>query len=316
MSEQQAGTLRFGFVGLGTTGRFHVENVLRHPGTRCVIAWDAAAQQREWASSRVETIAPDAAAVLHHPDLSAVCIALPVAERAAHIVAALTAGQTVLSAVPWGVTGAELEQIKLAEVTGPGRLGRLSPLRPLAAEQAVKNLISSGKLGEIHTVEYIAQRYAPVAQEASSPATLPARVLDEAIEALRAYCSWWPTRIAHINAWAEGADGTDLVARLVDVAGRVCWVRISHARAFPATTGWALHGKQGSYTQGQVFSPAADGELIDGTLTLPAHDPLTVYQTLTAALSGADWPVVDWELELHLHDIRQQFANVLSQRQD
>jgi len=160
MAEREIGV---GLIGYGLGGRaFHAPYVRATPGMalRAVVSRDPA---RVHADLPDMTVAPDVAALLALPEIDFVIVCSPDGFHAEHALLALEAGKDVLIDKPFATTLADARRVAEA-AERHGRLVTAFQNRRWDADfRTLRQLLASGRLGEVVQFESHFDRWRPTA---------------------------------------------------------------------------------------------------------------------------------------------------------
>lgn len=246
-------SLRVALLGLGRIGfQFHGPAVRATPGFRFVAALDPLAERRTEVEAlwQVRTYAdlPDLLRA-EQPDL--VVVASPTPWHAEQTVAALRAGAHVLCDKPVARSVAEFDEMAAAATAARRKLVAYQPHRLSRRVRALRELVRSGKLGDIHQVRVVRWDYrrrndwqAFTAHGGGMLNNYASHAIDEVVagfgvEAIRSLrCE--TRRIASLG------DAEDVVkALIVTAGGRIIDLDISQAAALDQES-TSLEGSRGA----------------------------------------------------------------------
>ena len=146
--------LRIGVTGLGRIGWRHCEALAAHADfTLAAVADPVGARREEAATKHGCTVFATHNELVTGAQLDAVVIASPTHFHRAMAVGAFKAGLHVLLEKPMAVTLAEARIIATAAERAQRILTVYQPLRLLADHQQVRQIIASGKLGQIYHIK-------------------------------------------------------------------------------------------------------------------------------------------------------------------
>lgn len=139
-------------VGAGAIGLSHIEGFQKHPQARVLAIAETHLERARAAAARygVPETTADYAELLKRPDIDAISIALPTNLHAPATLAALAAGKHVLLEKPMATNAEDgARMVELARAQGlhlmVGQNQRFAP-----AAQAVRQLVTAGRLGEVY----------------------------------------------------------------------------------------------------------------------------------------------------------------------
>jgi predicted dehydrogenase len=156
-------------VGLGTRGRRWLAFVQDHPGMKAVGCVDAVQSTLEWTKSQFANLT-DACHTrledaLTHRKADAAIVASPVPLRAAHAVAALEAGLSVMIERPFAVSVAEAARVLEASRRSGRHVMVAQNCRFARCERTVRQLVREGKVGTVTHVSCVDRRSLPAGND-------------------------------------------------------------------------------------------------------------------------------------------------------
>jgi predicted dehydrogenase len=145
--------VRLGVIGCGVIGPTHVKSAAGYDRIEVLAVADRIAERRERIAGEygVPRAYAEGSELLADPDIDAVVLAVPAADRAALQFAALRQGKHLLLEKPVAVNAATVEQLMAAR--GDRVVGACScRFQFLSATQAARDFIASGALGQLRRV--------------------------------------------------------------------------------------------------------------------------------------------------------------------
>lgn len=274
--------IRFGVIGLGRQGLFHLERWLDGTAVRVIAACDRDPAALERASALCDRLTTDVRDLFTEPEIDAILLAVPVSEREPLGRQALAAGKHLLLDPPIATTSDEAGSLLEAAEAAGREVIVWPPWREEADFRAAVGAVRSGLIGAPRLIRF--ERWEPmVRSEPNRPLDLPrpaVYLLDQ------------------LTALANEPAATAFAAPLGD-AGRVITagfrsglraVLTLHATASARIDhGWAIDADRGGYAAGRRWVRTAEGELYE--VPAEAAPPPALEDALKSALSGGPPPV-------------------------
>jgi predicted dehydrogenase len=142
-----------GIVGCGGIASVHAD-AARRSGFRVVACWDSQAERANALASRVgATASTSLDALLAHPDVNAVTVAVPTDGHARCAEAVLAADKHLLLEKPMALTVAECDSICAAADKSKGRLQMGLVCRSSSASKHVARMVDAGTLGTLDFIQ-------------------------------------------------------------------------------------------------------------------------------------------------------------------
>lgn len=154
--EQKNKQLSLGFVGVGWIGRNRMEVMLRDTNTKAVAITEPVEENVDEAIKiSGEASLVDFSEMLQKEELDGIVIATPSAMHAAQSIEALKAGKAVFCQKPLGRTATEVKEVVEAAAEANKLLGVDLSYRETKAFKAIQEVIKSGEIGEIYSVDLV-----------------------------------------------------------------------------------------------------------------------------------------------------------------
>lgn len=162
MSQQNEGAaakVRFGVIGVGNMGSSHVETIRsgRIAGAVVTAVCDGLAGKREWAKEKWPDVAvfEDSASMIDSGLVDAVLVACPHYDHPAEAIRAFAKGMHVLIEKPAGVYVKQVREMNEAAKASGRKFGIVYNQRMNPLYRKLRELISSGELGEVRRTNWI-----------------------------------------------------------------------------------------------------------------------------------------------------------------
>lgn len=156
-------TLKLGIIGLGRIGKIHLVNLCTKINGVEVIGVMNPSQDGQAFARRynIPIVTSDASSILNHPSIDAVIICSPTNTHADYVIQAAKSGKAIFCEKPLDLSLSKVRQTLLTvkEAKVPLMLAFNQRMDPTFAE--VKEKISVGKLGQIHTIHIISRDPSP-----------------------------------------------------------------------------------------------------------------------------------------------------------
>lgn len=158
----QAPPVRVGIAGYSTASWLHAGPIRQAGG---VVAAVATTRPERKAQAEADNpgvrVVPDLDALLEQPDLDAIVLGTPSHLHHAHALQVIAAGLPVVVEKPLGVTLAEVREVVDAARTADVPLTVYLQRRWDPSHQVARELVSSGRLGEVFRFEFRWERWVP-----------------------------------------------------------------------------------------------------------------------------------------------------------
>lgn len=244
--------IRVGIVGLGRAGwNMHRPELLKHGGYRIVAGCDVLPERAEMVASEFGGKAyTDYHELVRDPDVDLVVTATRSDTHAAVNIAGLQAGKHVIAEKPFATSVAEADATIEAARHAKGRLLVRQNRRFDAAFVHIKEILASGKLGEVHMVKLYRHNY----QRRADWQTLRAwkggllnnwgpHIIDHALRMIDAPITSLWSDLRCVAAAGDAEDHLKIVLRGSN--GVVADIEISGGMALPEPV-WQIFGTQGA----------------------------------------------------------------------
>lgn len=294
--------LRWGLIGASTIAREWLHgSISRHPDCRVVSVYSRDEQ-------RASSFARDLGLPRHHtsldalladPELDAVYISTTNEKHCEEAVAAARAGKHILCEKPLAVTVEDAEAMVSAAREAGVVLATNHHLRNLATNQAIREIVRSGELGDITAarISFTVELRADLARwRLNDPSTGAGVVLDltvHDVDLLRFYFDEGPMAVTAMGLTSGRAtEGIkDNVVTAWEFPGRLLVSCHDNFLVPHAGTAVEIHGTKGSVFGSEVLRQKPQGNVIlhnaDGVRELPVshHNPydLTIEDFVRAA---------------------------------
>lgn len=261
-------------AGLGPRGWHHLERLSLRDDVRIAAAWDPSldlctrARQQGWSTpASLESL-------VHDDAIDGVIVAAALAERADVVAHCLSAGKHVLVEPPVARSASDAARLYDLAAAHSVCLSAASPRRWEDDLRAARLAVRSGRLGALRTLRLTSATWSPGMAVATSDSFQESRstlellaphVLDQLAEL---------TSSELVRVWTQpfpNEDGFLAVLALAD--GAVVPIDLRRRSFTGRQTGWQLEGEAGGYRGGRIYTPTADGELVDEAIRLEPAPP-------------------------------------------
>lgn len=263
-------------IGLEPGGWYWCERIGLRDDASLAAVWDADPHRQRRALEQGWPLSFDLADIWSAPQVAGVIIRVPMADRAAFIGQALSAGKHVLVEPPV-TTDRNTAGALYREAQRQGLcLWSASPHRWEEDLRAAKAAILSGRLGRLYFLRYQLWEWAPGAGKISTAGDprrdshnpghhLLLRVLDQLGEFLELnirnlrvrYLPFQQGFRCEISLEEQVLVELDLRSRSL----------------VPLPTGWLVEGEQGAYHRGRLYTMTAEGEIVDEPVLIDTLPP-------------------------------------------
>jgi len=147
--------LRIGIVGLGRLGKRHAETLARSlPGAALVAAASPVAEERQWASGRLDVATYDSLeALLAHPGLDAVWLVTPTSLHADQVAMVLGAGKHVFCEKPLALDVAACDRVLALAAARPALVAMVGFMRRFDPGYGeARRAVIAGELGSLFRI--------------------------------------------------------------------------------------------------------------------------------------------------------------------
>lgn len=158
--------LKVGIIGIGNMGTAHAKNLAagQVKGAELVAVCDINQQRLDWAAENLAQqvkLYSEAAELLNYAELEAVIIATPHYDHPPLAIAAFEKGLHVLTEKPAGVYTKAVREMNKAALAAGKTFAIMYNQRTRPIYQKVKDLVSSGELGDLKRINWIIDWYRP-----------------------------------------------------------------------------------------------------------------------------------------------------------
>jgi predicted dehydrogenase len=271
---------RWALTGLGPEGRFLLERWLVKPDFPFVAVSDPSPPPANTALSWT----PNFDRLIDDSTLRGVVVTSPFDQRGALIHQALSAGKNVLVSGRLGQSPDEAREID-QRAEREGRLvGVFQVHRADFDFHAARAAMSQDRIGPITVVRRIDCEYGLAAM--SSGRGSPVVWKDAAYRLLDQLLRLIAEKPSSVEAWTQSYSG-GIQARIEFSGGAAAWLDVQRTSLAGLQTGWVVEGTHGAYRAGRLMTVAADGEVVEEDVVLPADFEDDVMSDLRRLASDA-----------------------------
>ncbi|HVW01923.1 MAG TPA: Gfo/Idh/MocA family oxidoreductase [Planctomycetaceae bacterium] len=263
--------MRWGVIGQGRTGRYHLERLSLREDSRCVAVCDVDGSLAALVEHRRIPLQTSLDGFLSHADFDVVLIALPASvRRDACVRACLAAGQHVIVQNPLAFEAAIADELLATAARPAGSLHVVAPRRGDSEFRTAKSMVTSGRLGTIVSAEILVRQFAP---RRDPPVNEPSEVWQLLADRVDQLLEWMPAPNGRVLAhegqsrWGHETDRCSL--QIEFEVGALARIEIDLASLTPLTTGWMLQGTDGGFAGGRFCRATEEEEFVSSPV-----DPL------------------------------------------
>lgn len=302
--------MQWGLIGASTIASEHVIDAIRaqeESSVKCVLSSDAQRGATYANEHAIEQSTDDLDAILDDPDIDAVYISTTNEKHFPQAMAAIARGKHVLCEKPLAMTLAEA--VKMVDAAQKAGLvfATNHHLRNAGSHLAIRDLIQSGRLGDILSVRIFHAVHLPahlqgwrINDAAAGGGVIPDIVVHDA-DTVRFYLGEDPQSvIAKASSSGMGQGVEDSVMSVWSMpSGVMVQTHESFTHPF-AGSGIEIHGTEASISAQDVMTQRPVGEIIlvdgDGRQDIPFSDHGLYVRSLshfTGAVAGTGQPSAD-----------------------